>query len=893
MSYPIDNSLQLIGSFADEMSFGSQRHEEPPNSLFEPANNGTISVGSSVQLQSVALPVDRQNSIGDADWQWPTGVVGNNNTITTEELSAAIQSSWETDIAPTFFVENNDFAGETAPHPQGPDSWPRDTAAGSAIGNTAAGPKLADTEANAIPAKIGSRFSKQSVRILKQWLNTHSDYPYPSHADKQSLQLLTGLSMNQIINWLGNARRRQKAAGSRALPTTMASERPGTPIPRCRANIQDEMDPFQRWVDSPPEDEPATVDDIERAISSRGAVFQRNSRDRVLLNNSSGPSSILDDSSASSVGSSRDGSRSGASASSQGSARSRATPSPLFNQRRRKRGRQKAQKTPLCPIRRQYQCTFCTETFRAKYDWQRHEKSLHIPLERWMCAPNGPTSVNPVTNQVCCVFCDEIEPDAGHIAQHNFDACQERVFNRKDHLKQHLHLVHNSKGVDWVLRGWKDSSPEVKSRCGFCGITLQTWAERTDHLTDHFKTGHTMADWKGDWGFDESVLETLESFIPPYLIDHERTTPFPFNASVIPPNSPRTAYELITLELAFFTQRHLDRTGETPNNSELQLEACRIIFASEVASRTGHTLEVDSASWLRDLIISDEAITRSSKFGPIRTQAESRLSSLQINGKRTLFESCPLELQLQDYVHNNWLSSFSISTDNDLQMEACRIIARMEQVLASNSLSEFIANWLAKLATASADWLAGFKDRARIPSEPHMTQEFDLSLPEPSENVNDLSAFAAQHQNESDIPWTHPQDQMQATDPEMFSQQDQGLFDISSLYPNNFDPSQPGSTINLQTDSTLPTTSSSSITSPIGTEPSGMYALKQKAANGSCQPAWMRSGQFILNDSNSHRWLSLELKRWASATMSPNNPNWHFPTDEEIRHQARCLLFDE
>lgn len=339
--------------------------------------------------------------------------------------------------------------------------------------------------------------------------------------------------MNQIINWLGNARRRQKAAGSRPLPTTMASERPGTPIPRCRANTQNEMDPFQRWVDSPPEDEPATVDDIERAISSRGAVFQSgtilykcsrlvlmqllsgNSRDRVLLNNSSGPSSILDDSSASSVGSSRDGSRSGASASSQGSARSRATPSPLFNQRRRKRGRQKAQKTPLCPIRRQYQCTFCTETFRAKYDWQRHEKSLHIPLERWMCAPNGPTSVNPVTNQVCCVFCDEIEPDAGHIAQHNFDACQERVFNRKDHLKQHLHLVHNSKGVDWVLRGWKDSSPEVKSRCGFCGITLQTWAERTDHLTDHFKTGHTMADWKGDWGFDESVLETLESFIPP------------------------------------------------------------------------------------------------------------------------------------------------------------------------------------------------------------------------------------------------------------------------------------------------------------------------------------------------------------------------------------------
>lgn len=33
--------------------------------------------------------------------------------------------------------------------------------------------------------------------------------------------------------------------------------------------------------------------------------------------------------------------------------------------------------TIKAPVRT-YQCTFCTETFKTKHDWQRHEKSLHL-----------------------------------------------------------------------------------------------------------------------------------------------------------------------------------------------------------------------------------------------------------------------------------------------------------------------------------------------------------------------------------------------------------------------------------------------------------------------------------------------------------------------------------
>ncbi|KAJ0289552.1 hypothetical protein CBS470a_004364, partial [Colletotrichum nupharicola] len=35
------------------------------------------------------------------------------------------------------------------------------------------------------------------------------------------------------------------------------------------------------------------------------------------------------------------------------------------------------------------------------------------------------------------------------------------------------------------------------------------------------------------------------------------------------------------------------------------------------------------------------------------------------------------------------------------------------------------------------------------------------------------------------------------------------------------------------------------------------------------------------------------LSRFVASTMSPNNPNSHIPTDEEIRHQARWVLYDD
>ena len=210
--------------------------------------------------------------------------------------------------------------------------------------------------------------------------------------------------------------------------------------------------------------------------------------------------------------------------------------SDLFNRgisRRRRRAYKGDGRRPLAPRLKAFQCTFCTETFRAKHDWQRHENSLHLPLERWVCSPDGPRSRNPDTGAMCCVFCGQVDPDDKHVESHKFSACRnrpllERTFNRKDHLNQHIRLVHNSKFSEWPMRKWKAPAPTIRSRCGFCGIALQEWDDRAHHLSDHFKAGKTMADWKGEWGFEPHILELVENSLPPC-----KNVPFPSVSSVL------------------------------------------------------------------------------------------------------------------------------------------------------------------------------------------------------------------------------------------------------------------------------------------------------------------------------------------------------------------------
>ncbi|KAM0074650.1 hypothetical protein ACKRZS_013383 [Fusarium odoratissimum] len=126
-----------------------------------------------------------------------------------------------------------------------------------------------------LPPKIGHRFTLDAIRSLKDWFARNTDNPYPNEEEKNMLELQTGLTRTQITNWLANARRRrtttdsgtQTASGkSGKVPSEYTPTRAGTPIPRRRS--EKGMHPLQRWVDSPPENEPAAVSAIARAMAS-------------------------------------------------------------------------------------------------------------------------------------------------------------------------------------------------------------------------------------------------------------------------------------------------------------------------------------------------------------------------------------------------------------------------------------------------------------------------------------------------------------------------------------------------------------------------------------------------------------------------------------------------
>lgn len=389
------------------------------------------------------------------------------------------------------------------------------------------------------PPKTGARFSLGPLRILKAWFSRHQDHPYPGSRDLDELQAMTGLSRQQITTWLSNARRRNKSRiptrpTSPGIPTLSTAARPvdipGHGRPHRDTSIPadfDQMDPLQRWQQSPPEHEAASTAAILSAVSGSPGLH-------LPPTPTTQHSPWGEDSSVSSAGTSLSNHSSAASAYSHLSgSSSRRSSDPLASQPRRSRKRRgrnintsalkragaAAARTTLSQAPRRYQCTFCTETFTTKHNWQRHEKTLHLSLELWECSPDGPYVVD-VLGQRACAYCAQVAPDLEHMRAHNYDACEnrplgERSFYRKDHLFQHLNLVHHVRFDEATMAHWRHDTGDFSSRCGFCDEVLSSWSERADHIAAHFKAGQTMAEWVGDWGFEPAVIERVENAIPP------------------------------------------------------------------------------------------------------------------------------------------------------------------------------------------------------------------------------------------------------------------------------------------------------------------------------------------------------------------------------------------
>jgi hypothetical protein len=205
------------------------------------------------------------------------------------------------------------------------------------------------------------------------------------------------------------------------------------------------------------------------------------------------------------------------------------------NRRQRKKAASTSTAKKMDPDIRPFKCTFCCDAFKSKYDWRRHEKSLHLDLEVWKCAPMDGMLTEPESTESCCAYCGALSPDPSHLEIHHHQACINRAttarcFRRRDHLAQHLRIFHKLHDLP-ALDNWVEQAPAIKSRCGFCNSSLVTWDQRADHLAGHFRQGCTMRDWQGGHGFDDHVAARLTNALPPYYLATESQSLVPFSAT--------------------------------------------------------------------------------------------------------------------------------------------------------------------------------------------------------------------------------------------------------------------------------------------------------------------------------------------------------------------------
>jgi hypothetical protein len=314
-------------------------------------------------------------------------------------------------------------------------------------------------------------------------------------------------------------------------------------LPRKEHAPQAALNPMQRWQDSPPEDEPASISAILDAISRPSLDSGEPELRPGGINTTQGRSSSLPAYYETSSAGNWESANSSCSASSVDSTWSAwSSASQIGRPTKRGTGISKRKKSTRVQQRRTnrkdsylFPCTFCCDTFKSKYDWMRHEKSLHFNLEKWICSPSGAIMTCALTGDQHCAFCSAPNPSSTHLDTHNYRICHEkspesRVFYRKDHLRQHLRHIHRVDSPPHIDT-WKFEQPPVTCRCGFCGDSLDNWQERANHLVKHFRDGKRMTDWRGSHGFDPTIEAQIMNAMPPYLIGTESASMVPFSAT--------------------------------------------------------------------------------------------------------------------------------------------------------------------------------------------------------------------------------------------------------------------------------------------------------------------------------------------------------------------------
>jgi hypothetical protein len=362
--------------------------------------------------------------------------------------------------------------------------------------------------------------------------------------------------------------------------------------------------------------------------------------------------------------------------------------------------------------------------------------------------------------------------------------------------------------------------------------------------------------------------------------------------------------------LSFYVDDRCERDGKPPSDEELQRAACTLIYDTEEVS--GAT-ENSKASWLRDLIFSSDSLAQEARW--TRVKGIDCWQQLKINGKRNIFELDPMETELHDYVKARRLLGLT-AMDGELQAEACKIIRRMED--NSSHSSNHVVQFLLRLAESSTEWLADFRQRAHLPrsedlADPGKRSKDPSTIDSTVHNFSRLEFELAEYVRVERALGVEPTDadlqkqarmiiyefddawnQTAADDPiwlTAFKQRHMAGSVTGDLLGNA--PLPIATTAELWWPAVVSTKGESSGRTP--SPFSSGSGSRSGSGSGASRAAVTKpsSSTFYLNDANCYQRVARELRKWVASTMSPNNPNCHVPSDEELQHQARWIVYEE
>lgn len=352
--------------------------------------------------------------------------------------------------------------------------------------------------------------------------------PNPDFVPDMAAPLSVLLQQVQQERHLESVQQRRSLPRKRSTYFKRSAGKSSSPIPVMtpeKGHGETQSLAMQRWQDSPPQNEAASLSAIYSALENPVTNTTLNS---PWMLNFDAFRTYRTPPSLTSVASSASSRRS------VGSSQSAASGTSKRSRIAKKTRKPRVSRKETNSEDRIFKCTFCCDSFKHKYDWARHEQSLHLSTMEWQCAPHG-GSVVLSTGRVHCAYCSALDPTSDHLEQHNHSACHgnhaaTRSFRRKDHLVQHLRLFHGIETLP-LVEDWKVDLPPISSRCGFCNANLSSWEDRVSHLAGHYRQGKTMADWTGDHGFDAATAARVAYALPPYLIAQDSKSLVPFSAT--------------------------------------------------------------------------------------------------------------------------------------------------------------------------------------------------------------------------------------------------------------------------------------------------------------------------------------------------------------------------